>query len=102
MGLLQHVRSPKVEQMAQLLAVLEHTQDPVAVISLLLRVGDRVGGWWGGGQRLGVGALAGGGIWLAMGASTRARQRRKKAERARAPRRLGSPGLKAAEGRLAG
>jgi hypothetical protein len=38
MGLLQHVRHGQVEQMAQLLRALDEVQDPVALISVVLRV----------------------------------------------------------------
>jgi hypothetical protein len=37
-GLLPHVRHAQVEQMAHLLKALDETQDPVALISVLLRV----------------------------------------------------------------
>jgi hypothetical protein len=60
MGLLQHVRSSKVEQMARLLMVLEDTQDPVAAISLLLRVRRRRA------ARAGPRPAAGGPCWAGL------------------------------------
>ncbi|KIZ06401.1 putative serine/threonine-protein kinase pats1 [Monoraphidium neglectum] len=41
MGLLQHVRHGQVEQMAQLLRALDEVQDPVALISVVLRSAQR-------------------------------------------------------------
>jgi hypothetical protein len=37
-GLLPHVRHAQVQQMAALLRCMDETQDPVALISVLLRV----------------------------------------------------------------
>jgi hypothetical protein len=43
MGLLHHVRQSQVEQVAGLLRVMDKAQDPVSVISALLRVSRRSG-----------------------------------------------------------
>jgi hypothetical protein len=42
MGLMQHVRAPPAQQMASLLVALDAAQDPVALISVLLQVQQRM------------------------------------------------------------
>jgi hypothetical protein len=42
-GLLPHVRHAQVEQMAHLLKAMDDTQDPIALISVLLRVSPGAG-----------------------------------------------------------
>lgn len=45
MGVLHHVRQPQVDQMARLLRTMDESQDPVEIISTLIRV--RGGSEWG-------------------------------------------------------